>query len=47
MIEAIVTKLCMQIHIMVIYIRYKFHEILFLGYFVMAQFVDFKSIQGH
>ena len=31
---------------MVILIRYKFREILFLGYLVMAQFVNFQSIQG-
>ena len=36
----------MQIHVLVIHICYKFREILFQGYLVMAQFVDFQSIQG-
>ena len=45
-IEAIVTKFQMQVHVMVIHIYYKFLKIMFLGYLVMAQFDDFKSIRG-
>ena len=32
--------------LIVIYIYYKFHEIRFRGYLVMANYIDFKSIQG-
>ena len=30
----------------VIYIYFKFHEIQFRGYLVIANYMDFKSIQG-
>ena len=43
MIEAIVKKLYMQISVMATHIHCKFHEILFFGYLVMAQFIHFKS----
>ena len=32
--------------LIVIYIYFKFHEIRFRGYLVIANYMDFKSIQG-
>ena len=40
------TKIYMQIHVIIIQIHYKFHEILPIGHLVKAHFVDFKSEQG-
>ena len=42
-IEAILTKFYKQIHVLVIQIHYKFHEILPVGHLVMAQFVDLNK----
>ena len=39
-------KLDFQQGIIMIYIYFKFHKILFGRYLVMANFMDFKSIQG-
>ena len=39
-------KLDVHQRLIVIYIYYKFHEIWFRGYLVIANYMDFKSIQG-
>ena len=39
-------KLKLYQRLIVIYIQFKFHEIQFRGYLVMANYMDFKSIQG-
>ena len=39
-------KLYVHNHLMVIHIKFKFHEVSVIGYLVMAHFIDFKSIQG-
>ena len=39
-------KIDMLQRLIVIYIYFKFHEIQFRGYLVMANYLDFKSIQG-
>ena len=33
-------------HLIVIYFYFKFHEIQLRGYLVIANYMDFKSIQG-
>ena len=45
-IEVILTKLYMQIQVIVIHNQNKFHEILSIGHLAIAHFVDFKSVQG-
>ena len=44
--EASLTKLDVHQCLIVIYISIKFVEIWFRGYFVIANYMDFKSIQG-
>ena len=43
---AIMTKLNVHCCVMTIHNYFKFHEIPFIGYLVMTQFVYFKPIQG-
>ena len=31
---------------MVMHIKFKLHEVVVIGYLVMSNFMDFKSIQG-
>ena len=44
--EACLAKLNMHQRLIVIDIYYKFHEIPVCGYFVMAYFTDFTSVEG-
>ena len=44
--QARLTKLYIHQCFMVIYICIKFDEILFRGYLVIANYMDFKPIQG-
>ena len=39
-------KLDVLQRLIVIYIYFKFHEIRFRGYLVIANYMDFQSIQG-
>ena len=41
-----VIKLDVHQYLIVIYIYFKFHKIQFKGYLVIANYMDFKSIQG-
>ena len=43
--EASLMKLGVYQRIIVIYVYFKFHKILFSSYLVMVNFMDFKSIQ--
>ena len=44
--DAILIILYVHHYVMMIHIQFKFHEILFIGYFVTAQFVNFTLTQG-
>ena len=44
--EASLMKLDVHQHLIVIYIYYKFDDLLFSIYLIMANFMDFKSIHG-
>ena len=44
--KASLAKLDMHQRLIVIYIWFKFHEIQFRGYLVIAKYMDFKSTQG-
>ena len=44
--DAIMIKLNVHFYVKTIHKYFKFHEIPFIGYLVMTQFVDFKPSQG-
>ena len=44
--HAILIILYVYHHVIMIHIQFKFHEILFIGYLVTAQFLNFTLIKG-